>query len=161
MSDEEGQEWLIQILKDVQLEQFYVRIRDELQVCCINCFCICSVAVDLLIYNLKVSRLAHFDYVTFDDLENIGMGKPGARRLLDAVKKKKIKLRNKNLVNKILPPSISQQKSSKSQNSGGSGKKTKSVIGGPGVSALTCLIQEKVRLKYYNNVFNVCMKSGN
>ncbi len=32
MSDDEGSEWLIQILKDVQLEQFYVRIRDELQV---------------------------------------------------------------------------------------------------------------------------------
>lgn len=32
MSDDEGSEWLIHILKDVQLEQFYVRIRDELQV---------------------------------------------------------------------------------------------------------------------------------
>jgi len=32
MSDDENSEWLIQILRDVQLEHFYVRIRDELQV---------------------------------------------------------------------------------------------------------------------------------
>jgi activated CDC42 kinase 1 len=89
--------------------------------------------------------LAHFDYVTFDDLENIGMGKPVARRLLDAVKKRKTKIRNKNLVNKILPPSISQQKSSKVPSSSGAIKKNRGLFESQGVgSALTCLIQEKV-----------------
>nr|CAD7418470.1 unnamed protein product [Timema poppensis] len=49
------------------LEQFFTRIRDDLQ----------------------VTRLGHFDYVQAEDLEKIGMGKPGIRRLLEAVKKRK------------------------------------------------------------------------
>ena len=39
--------WLLEILRSVQLEQFYARIRDQLQ----------------------VSRLEHFDYVQPEDLE--------------------------------------------------------------------------------------------
>ena len=47
--NEDNAEWLLHILKQVQLEQFYVRIRDHLQ----------------------ISRITHFDYVTPDDLEKV------------------------------------------------------------------------------------------
>lgn len=33
MAEEEGTEWLFELLKEVQLEQFFTRIKDELQVC--------------------------------------------------------------------------------------------------------------------------------
>lgn len=52
---EEGIEWLKDILQDVQLIQFLVRIRDDLQ----------------------ITRLEHFDFVKAEDLENIGLSKPG------------------------------------------------------------------------------------
>ena len=61
MEEPENSEWLLELLSNVQLEQFYVRIRDELQ----------------------VSRLQHFEYVQSEDLEKIGMSKPAAKRLLD------------------------------------------------------------------------------
>ena len=67
--EEESSEWLFELLHQVQLEQFYVRIRDELQ----------------------VSRLQHFEYVQPEDLEKIGMSKPAAKRLLDIIKKKRLK----------------------------------------------------------------------
>ena len=47
--NEDSAEWLLHILKQVQLEQFYVRIRDHLQ----------------------ISRMSHFEYVTADDLEKV------------------------------------------------------------------------------------------
>ena len=47
--EEDPSEWLLSILRQVQLEQFYVRIRDHLQ----------------------ISRISHFDYVTPDDLEKV------------------------------------------------------------------------------------------
>ena len=47
--DEDSVEWLLNILRQVQLEQFYVRIRDHLQ----------------------ISRISHFEYVTPDDLEKV------------------------------------------------------------------------------------------
>ena len=51
--NEDNAEWLLHILKQVQLEQFYVRIRDHLQ----------------------ISRITHFDYVTPDDLEKVRKGR--------------------------------------------------------------------------------------
>ncbi|XP_013180719.1 PREDICTED: serine/threonine-protein kinase MARK2 [Papilio xuthus] len=74
-----GTEWLCEILQNVQLEQFYLPIRDQLQ----------------------ITRLAHFDYVHADDLEKIGISKPGVRRLFDAVKKKKLQLWNRKFWNKL------------------------------------------------------------
>lgn len=88
-----------------------------------------------------MSRISHFDYVTLDDLDKIGMGKPGARRLMEAIKKRKNKIRNKNLVQKIVPQAISQQKSKTSLNAN---KKKRSSIDNSGTTTLTCLIQEKV-----------------
>ncbi|XP_042201269.1 activated CDC42 kinase 1-like isoform X2 [Callorhinchus milii] len=67
MSPEEGSEWLRHFLQELQLEQFHLKIRNE----------------------LNVTRLSHFDYVKTMDLERIGMGRPGQRRLLDAVKRKR------------------------------------------------------------------------
>ncbi|XP_045445417.1 epidermal growth factor receptor [Melitaea cinxia] len=76
---ESGTDWLCDILQNVQLEQFYIPIRDQLQ----------------------ITRLAHFDYVHAEDLEKIGISKPGIRRLLDAVRKKKLQLWNRKFWNKL------------------------------------------------------------
>ena len=69
MSDDESLQWLEELLQETQLQKFFTRIHDDLQ----------------------VSRLDHFDFVKADDLEKIGMGRPAARRLLDAVKRKRRK----------------------------------------------------------------------
>ena len=76
MEEPENSEWLLELLSNVQLEQFYVRIRDELQ----------------------VSRLQHFEYVQSEDLEKIGMSKPPAKRLLDILKKRRLKSEKKDNV---------------------------------------------------------------
>ncbi|XP_053680345.1 activated Cdc42 kinase Ack [Anopheles nili] len=107
--------WLEELLKDVQLEQFLSRIRDELQ----------------------VTRLAHFDYVHVDDLEKIGLGKPGIRRLLEAVKKRKAQQWRRNILSKLIGGG-KQQPQKKSQPGGGTGQGEE-----PSALALTCLIHEK------------------
>ncbi|CAK9818831.1 Activated Cdc42 kinase Ack [Anthophora quadrimaculata] len=108
MADDEGTEWLQELLHDVQLSQFFTRIRDDLQ----------------------VTRLHHFDYVQPEDLEKIGLGKPGIRRLLDAVKKKRNTQWKKSLMTKIRPGSSTKSNKRSSQPVEGS-------------SVLTCLIQDK------------------
>ena len=55
MQAEEGTGWLLDLLVEVQLQQYLMRIRDD----------------------LNVTRLSHFDYVKNEDLEKIGMGRPG------------------------------------------------------------------------------------
>ncbi|MEE6528684.1 hypothetical protein FKM82_031349 [Ascaphus truei] len=55
MVTEEGTEWLLSFLREVQLEQFYPRIRDD----------------------LNITRPGHFDFVKPFDLDHIGMGRPG------------------------------------------------------------------------------------
>ncbi|XP_057335774.1 activated Cdc42 kinase Ack isoform X1 [Microplitis mediator] len=107
MAEDEGTEWLLELLRDVQLSQFYTRIRDDLQ----------------------VTRLHHFDYVQSEDLEKIGLGKPGIRRLMDVVKKKRAAQKKKNLITKIRP--------------GSSGKTSKRSSQAVETSLLTCLIQDK------------------
>ncbi|XP_068219174.1 activated Cdc42 kinase Ack [Palaemon carinicauda] len=99
------------ILADVQLGQFFPRIRDDLQ----------------------VTRLSHFDYVRPEDLENIGLGKPAARRLLETVKKKRSATWRRNLVSKILSTGTSP--SGKNKNAAAASDIQN--------SSLTCLIQEK------------------
>ncbi|KAM4728246.1 activated CDC42 kinase 1-like isoform 2-T3 [Anableps anableps] len=69
MQCEEGTEWLLELLMEVQLQQYFKRIRDD----------------------LNVTRLSHFDYVKNEDLEKIGMGRPGQRRLWEAVKRRRAK----------------------------------------------------------------------
>ncbi|XP_078042084.1 activated Cdc42 kinase [Augochlora pura] len=108
MAEDEGTEWLQELLHDVQLSQFFTRIRDEMQ----------------------VTRLHHFDYVQPEDLEKIGLGKPGIRRLLDAVKKKRNTQWKKNLITKIRPGSSAKTT-----------KRSSQPVEGP--TGLTCLIQDK------------------
>lgn len=67
MDEDDNREWLYELLSEVQLEQFFSKLRD----------------------NLQVTQPSHFDYVKTEDLEKIGMGKPAIRRLLDAVKKRR------------------------------------------------------------------------
>ncbi|KAK7794773.1 hypothetical protein R5R35_004117 [Gryllus longicercus] len=126
MAEEEaGLEWLQKLLRDVQLEQFLTRIRDELQ----------------------ITRLAHFDYVREEDLEKVGMSKPGARRLLEAVRKRKAAQWKKGLFDKIRP------RGEKPSNPGSPGTE-------PAVP-LTCLIHEKdvsLSIKLGDGSFGVVRK---
>ncbi|XP_072904891.1 non-receptor tyrosine-protein kinase TNK1 isoform X1 [Hemitrygon akajei] len=84
MSPDEGTEWLLQLLKEVQLEQFYLRIRDD----------------------LNVTRLSHFDFVKTVDLERIGMGRPGHRRLFEAVKRRRVMGRPKSWMSKVFSTKV-------------------------------------------------------
>jgi len=105
--------WLEDLLREVQLEQFLDRIRDDLQ----------------------VTRLAHFDYVLPEDLERCGLGKPAIRRLMEAVRKKKAHQWRKNILSKLIgggkQPSSKKQSSSARESTQGNG------------TQLTCLIHEK------------------
>ncbi|EAT33108.1 AAEL014634-PA, partial [Aedes aegypti] len=104
--------WLEELLVDIQLEQFLPRIRDELQ----------------------ITRLAHFDYVHVDDLEKIGLGKPGIRRLMEAVKKKKAQQWRRNILSKLIGGGKQQP-----QKKPAVARETEE----PSALALTCLIHEK------------------
>ncbi|KAM3909936.1 non-receptor tyrosine-protein kinase TNK1 [Leptodactylus fuscus] len=79
MVTEEGTEWLLSLLREVQLEQFYPKIRDE----------------------LNVTRPGHFDFVKPFDLDQIGMGRPAQRRLFEAVKRRKPPVRPKSWMYKM------------------------------------------------------------
>ncbi|KAM3866060.1 activated CDC42 kinase 1-like [Diretmus argenteus] len=79
MQSEEGTDWLLELLMEVQLQQYFLRIRDD----------------------LNVTRLSHFDYVKNEDLEKIGMGRPGQRRLWEAVKRRKAMCKRKSWMSKV------------------------------------------------------------
>ncbi|XP_029471577.1 activated CDC42 kinase 1 isoform X2 [Rhinatrema bivittatum] len=79
MQSEGGSEWLLELLTEVQLQQYFLRIRDD----------------------LNVTRLSHFDYVKNEDLEKIGMGRPGQRRLWEAVKKRRAMCKRKSWMTKV------------------------------------------------------------
>ncbi|KAM3590752.1 uncharacterized protein V6R79_016066 [Siganus canaliculatus] len=65
-------QWLYQLLAEVQLEKFYLRVRD----------------------GLNITRIEHFAYVKESDLEQIGISKPAQRRLWEALKRHKAKSRS-------------------------------------------------------------------
>ncbi|KAM7377331.1 hypothetical protein PAMA_013899 [Pampus argenteus] len=73
-------QWLYQLLADVQLEKFYLRIRD----------------------GLNITRIEHFAYVKEGDLEQIGISKPAQRRLWEALKRYKTNARTRSWVPKVL-----------------------------------------------------------
>lgn len=82
--------------------------------------------------------MSHFEYVKPEDLENIGISKPAARRLLEAVKKRKgIERRYKIL--SILGGTQANKHST------GTLKKNSSINqpSQPSALSLTCLILEK------------------
>nr|XP_030715324.1 activated CDC42 kinase 1 isoform X21 [Globicephala melas] len=78
MQPEEGTGWLLELLSEVQLQQYFLRLRDD----------------------LNVTRLSHFEYVKNEDLEKIGMGRPGQRRLWEAVKRRKAMCKRKSWMSK-------------------------------------------------------------
>ena len=104
----EKKEWLRDLLQEVQLEQFYVKIRDTLQVTrsvknntsYVSFLCLIFIE-DFSCHTLCVNRLKHFEYVKAEDLERIGMAKPAVRRLLDCVKKKRQK-NKKSILDKVV-----------------------------------------------------------
>ncbi|KAL0966857.1 hypothetical protein UPYG_G00301030 [Umbra pygmaea] len=131
MQSEEGTQWLLELLMEVQLQQYFLRIRDD----------------------LNVTRLSHFDYVKNEDLEKIGMGRPGQRRLWEAVKKRKAMCKRKSWMSKVfsgkrLDGGDFQQAAPTSSFRKLSPTPPLGVEGGPQPlsphqQALTCLISEK------------------
>ncbi|KAM6953379.1 LOW QUALITY PROTEIN: activated CDC42 kinase 1 [Aplochiton taeniatus] len=120
MQCEEGTEWLVELLTDVQLQQYFLRVRDE----------------------LNVTRLSHFDYVKNEDLEKIGMGRPGQRRLWEAVKRRRALYKRRSWMSKVFPgkrPDVDPHQPLPQGASASSDPRSGS--SSPG-AALTCLIRE-------------------
>ncbi|XP_059832304.1 activated CDC42 kinase 1-like [Hypanus sabinus] len=115
MSPDEGTVWLLQLLKEVQLEQFYLRIRDD----------------------LNVTRLSHFDFVKTVDLERIGMGRPGHRRLFEAVKRRRVMGRPKSWMSKVFSTKVGDNYDQPSYAGGQNPSAPESDF------ALKCLINER------------------
>ncbi|XP_004684725.1 PREDICTED: non-receptor tyrosine-protein kinase TNK1 isoform X1 [Condylura cristata] len=88
MLPEAGSPWLLRMLRDLQLAQFYRPILEE----------------------LNVTRPEHFDFVRPEDLDGIGMGRPAQRRLAEALKRHRSGLKSKNWVYKILGGFAHEQK---------------------------------------------------
>ncbi|XP_070609913.1 activated CDC42 kinase 1 isoform X2 [Erythrolamprus reginae] len=121
MQADEGTDWLLELLTEVQLQQYFLQIRDD----------------------LNITRLSHFEYVKNEDLEKIGMGRPGQRRLWEAVKRRKAVCKRKSWMSKVfsgkrpdsemqpLPPSLLSKQSSPA------------ALEEAQQQALTCLISEK------------------
>ncbi|XP_042368560.1 non-receptor tyrosine-protein kinase TNK1 [Plectropomus leopardus] len=72
-------QWLYQLLAEVQLEKFYLRVRD----------------------GLNITRSEHFNYVKESDLEQIGISKPAQRRLWEALKRYKTNSRGRPWMPKV------------------------------------------------------------
>ncbi|XP_066475599.1 activated CDC42 kinase 1 isoform X2 [Tiliqua scincoides] len=119
MQADEGTNWLLELLTEVQLQQYFLRIRDD----------------------LNVTRLSHFEYVKNEDLEKIGMGRPGQRRLWEAVKRRKAVCKRKSWMSKVFS---GKRPDSEFQPQGVLCKRSTSPPPDDGQQqALTCLISEK------------------
>lgn len=118
MQCEEGTEWLLELLTDVQLQQYFLRIRDD----------------------LNVTRLSHFDYVKNEDLEKIGMGRPGQRRLWEAVKRRRALYKRKSWMSKVFPVKRPDADNQQPLPQGASSGATSGNSESP--ASLTCLIRE-------------------
>ncbi|XP_072897422.1 tyrosine kinase, non-receptor, 2b isoform X8 [Hemitrygon akajei] len=122
MQSDEGTEWLLELLTEVQLQQYFLRIRDD----------------------LNVTRLSHFDYVKNEDLEKIGMGRPGQRRLWEAVKRRRAICKRKSWMSKVF--SGKRPESEFQPQPGTTFRKLPTPPPPPppeGNQSLTCLISEK------------------
>ena len=120
MEEEEGVGWLLELLQQVQLDQFFGRLKDDLQ----------------------VSRLQHFEYVQPEDLEKIGMSKPAAKRLLDLVKRRRLRSR----ITRFLP--VGRFGSIKKSASSGAALGNPASPFGSQALGLTCLIQVRRYRRY-------------
>ncbi|CAL8241977.1 unnamed protein product [Merluccius merluccius] len=76
---DEDTQWLYQLLAEVQLEKFYLRVRD----------------------GLNITRIEHFAYVKETDLEQVGISKPAQRRLWDVLKRYKTTMRPRSWMAKV------------------------------------------------------------
>ncbi|XP_015267902.1 PREDICTED: activated CDC42 kinase 1-like, partial [Gekko japonicus] len=122
MQADEGTDWLLELLTEVQLQQYFLRIRDD----------------------LNVTRLSHFEYVKNEDLEKIGMGRPGQRRLWEAVKRKKAICKRKSWMSKVFLGKRPDSEFQSPPPPGGLCKRSTPPPGEEGQQqALTCLISEK------------------
>ncbi|XP_056421473.1 activated CDC42 kinase 1 isoform X5 [Hyla sarda] len=119
MQADEGSEWLLELLSEVQLQQYFLRIRDD----------------------LNITRLSHFDYVKNEDLEKIGMGRPGQRRLWEAVKRRKAMCKRKSWMSKVFSGKRPDSEFPPLPQS--TFRKPPSPPPPEGQQALTCLISEK------------------
>ncbi|XP_066458471.1 activated CDC42 kinase 1 isoform X2 [Eleutherodactylus coqui] len=119
MQADEGSEWLLELLSEVQLQQYFLCIRDD----------------------LNITRLSHFDYVKNEDLEKIGMGRPGQRRLWEAVKRRKAMCKRKSWMSKVFSGKRPDGEFSPLPQS--TFRKPPSPPPPEGQQALTCLISEK------------------
>lgn len=136
---------LNQLLLEVELSQFATKIVEDLQVLPHICPSIVS-PFSCILFVYQVSRISHFDYVTTEDLMGIGMGKPAARRLLDAVKKRKGTFKKKIIQTLINPQSTS---SIKDQKINTRIPEEHSAATFP-TSNFTCLIKESVSITCYS-----------
>lgn len=107
-------QWLYQLLAEVQLERFYLRVRD----------------------GLNVTRIEHLNYVKESDLEKIGISKPGQRRLWEAVKRYKTNARPRSWMSKVFSGRGPEGSAQWSGSESGPGQDPE--MG----RALTCLIQD-------------------
>ncbi|KAK1168634.1 activated CDC42 kinase 1-like isoform X4 [Acipenser oxyrinchus oxyrinchus] len=126
MQSDEGTDWLLELLTEVQLQQYFLRIRDD----------------------LNVTRLSHFDYVKNEDMEKIGMGRPGQRRLWEAVKRRRALCKRKSWMSKPLShaPQVFSGKRPDSEFQPQPATTFRKVCTPPpqeSQQALTCLISEK------------------
>ncbi|XP_051841472.1 activated CDC42 kinase 1 isoform X1 [Antechinus flavipes] len=124
MQTEEGTGWLLELLAEVQLQQYFLRLRDD----------------------LNITRLSHFEYVKNEDLEKIGMGRPGQRRLWEAVKRRKAMCKRKSWMSKVFSGKRLDADFSTPQ-SQNTFRKTSPIpgasVGEGSLQSLTCLIGEK------------------
>lgn len=123
-STEDSTGWLREILEEVGLVQFHSQLTNQLQ----------------------LTKLAHFDFVSEEDLIQLGISKPASRRLLAAINKRKsfvIALKNK-IVNKLIPTSTTStsQSTNKKLNALHNYNYLKS-NGQSGHNLLTCLINSQ------------------
>ncbi|XP_010220674.1 PREDICTED: LOW QUALITY PROTEIN: activated CDC42 kinase 1-like [Tinamus guttatus] len=121
MQSEEGTDWLLELLTELQLQQYFLRIRDE----------------------LNVTRLSHFEYVKNEDLEKIGMGRPGQRRLWEAVKRRKAMCKRKSWMSKVFSGKRPESELPPQPQSTFRKPPTPPPLEASGQRSLTCLIRER------------------
>ncbi|XP_062832973.1 activated CDC42 kinase 1 isoform X3 [Anolis carolinensis] len=121
MQADEGTDWLLELLTEVQLQQYFLRIRDD----------------------LNVTRLSHFEYVKNEDLEKIGMGRPGQRRLWEAVKRRKAVCKRKSWMSKVFSGKRPDSEFAPHPPGGLCKRATPPLLDESQHQALTCLISEK------------------
>lgn len=140
-SETSDSDWLYVLLKEEDLEQYYDRIKRDLQ----------------------ITRLAHFEFVTPADLEKIGLAPPRAKSLIAAAKKMRTAIRTKKIISKLVQPVRPLLQSNAMNRSLFLGASTERRSTTPSLQekSFTCLIDSndiKLGEKLGNGSFGVVMK---